>query len=83
MAEYERELAFIGSSDHALRERTAVEPAEPLALTPESEALLLVPFVYWPVTEDAKRPEGLSKARSGRPVTQASLTRALGGTRVK
>ncbi|MBW2523417.1 MAG: hypothetical protein JRI23_04555 [Deltaproteobacteria bacterium] len=33
-------------------------------------------------TEDAKRPEGLDKPRSGRPVSQTTLNKALSGKRI-
>jgi Domain of unknown function (DUF4159)/Aerotolerance regulator N-terminal len=31
--------------------RTAVEPADPVAIDPETDELALYPFVYWPVSE--------------------------------
>ena len=35
----------------ALFDRTAIEPAEPVAVDPEEDDLALYPFLYWPVTE--------------------------------
>ncbi len=36
--------------------RTAVEPAEPVGVNLETDALALYPFLYWPVTEDQPTP---------------------------
>lgn len=36
--------------------RTAVEPAEPVGIDLETDALALYPFLYWPVTEDQPSP---------------------------
>lgn len=35
-----------------LRQRTSVEPAEPIGLDPERDELRLFPFIYWPITPD-------------------------------
>ena len=34
-----------------LRQRTAVEPALPVAVDPEKDSLILYPLLYWPVTD--------------------------------
>lgn len=42
-------LAGLGN---VLRQRTSVEPAEPIGIDPESDELRLFPFIYWPVTAE-------------------------------
>ena len=34
-----------------LRQRTAVEPALPVAVDPEQDGLILYPLIYWPITD--------------------------------
>ncbi|MGE0151281.1 MAG: DUF4159 domain-containing protein [Reyranellaceae bacterium] len=43
---------------NVLKQRTSVEPAEPVGVNPDSDELRLFPFIYWPVT--AEQP-GLSR----------------------
>lgn len=42
---------LVGLSN-VLKQRTSVEPAEPVGLNPESDELRLFPFIYWPVTAE-------------------------------
>jgi hypothetical protein len=53
-------LAGLG---RALYERTAIEPAEPVAVDLETDPLALYPFLYWPITEATAMP---SEAAYGR-----------------
>jgi hypothetical protein len=53
-------LAGLG---RALYERTAIEPAEPVAVDLESDSLGLYPFLYWPVTEATAMPSEDAYAR--------------------
>ncbi len=44
--------AGLSGLTNALKERTAVEPGEPMALDVESDELAFFPFIYWPVTNN-------------------------------
>lgn len=37
---------------NVLKQRTSVEPAEPVGVNPDSDELRLFPFIYWPVTTE-------------------------------
>ena len=39
-----------------LIKRTSIEPAEPLGVDPEYDELSVFPFLYWPISEQARRP---------------------------
>ncbi len=43
--------------------RTAFEPSPPMAVDPERDELVFFPFLYWPVTADAKIPGSAALAR--------------------
>ena len=43
--------------------RTAIEPADPVAVDLERDELSLYPFLYWPVTEDRALPSDAAYAR--------------------
>ena len=47
----------------ALTERTAIEPAEPVAVDLETDELALYPFLYWPITETQRQPSDAACAR--------------------
>ncbi|MEM9222924.1 MAG: DUF4159 domain-containing protein [Pseudomonadota bacterium] len=47
----------------ALTRRTAVEPAEPMAVNLETDDLAFFPLLYWPVTESAERPSDAAIAK--------------------
>ena len=47
----------------ALTERTAIEPAEPVAVDLEKDDLALYPFLYWPITETQAQPSDAAYAR--------------------
>jgi hypothetical protein len=47
----------------ALFDRTAVEPAEPVAVDLETDELSLYPFLYWPVTESQQPPSDAAYGR--------------------
>ncbi|WP_420391704.1 DUF4159 domain-containing protein [Acuticoccus sp.] len=47
----------------ALTARTAVEPAEPMAVNLEADELAFFPLIYWPVMADAERPSDTAIAR--------------------
>jgi Domain of unknown function (DUF4159) len=47
----------------ALFDRTAIEPAEPVAVDIETDDISLYPFLYWPVTESARTPSDAAVAR--------------------
>jgi len=47
----------------ALTRRTAVEPAEPMAVNLEQDELAFFPLLYWPVTGDAERPSNEAIAK--------------------
>lgn len=47
----------------ALFERTAIEPADPVAVDLERDDLSLYPFLYWPVTEDQRPPSAAAYGR--------------------
>ncbi|UOM35540.1 DUF4159 domain-containing protein [Acuticoccus sp. I52.16.1] len=47
----------------ALTSRTAVEPAEPMAVNIESDELAFFPLIYWPITPEADRPSDAAIAR--------------------
>ncbi len=37
---------------NVLKQRTSVEPAEPVGINPDTDELRLFPFIYWPVTTE-------------------------------
>ncbi len=47
----------------ALTERTAIEPAEPVAVDLETDELALYPFLYWPITEGQAQPSDAAYAK--------------------
>lgn len=47
----------------ALFDRTAIEPADPVAVDLERDDLSLYPFLYWPVTEDQRQPSAAAYGR--------------------
>jgi hypothetical protein len=47
----------------ALYDRTAIEPADPVAVDIEQDELSLYPFLYWPVTESQPAPSEAAVAR--------------------
>ena len=47
----------------ALFERTAIEPADPVAVDIETDDISLYPFLYWPVTETSPPPSDAAAAR--------------------
>jgi hypothetical protein len=49
-----------------LAQRTAVEPAEPMAVNLETDELAFFPLLYWPVTPDMPRPSAEAYARLNR-----------------
>ncbi len=46
-----------------LIDRTAIEPAEPVAIDVESDELSLYPFIYWPISEGQAAPSEAAYAR--------------------
>ena len=49
-----------------LTRRTAIEPANPMAVDPERNELIFFPMIYWPITDDA---QPLSEEASARVST--------------
>ena len=49
--------------NRALFERTAIEPADPVAVDLETDALALYPFLYWPVSDGQMPPSDAAYAR--------------------
>jgi hypothetical protein len=47
----------------ALFDRTAIEPADPVAVDIETDEIALFPFLYWPVTEGQATPSDAAVAR--------------------
>jgi hypothetical protein len=47
----------------ALFDRTAIEPAEPVAVDIERDEIALYPFLYWPVVETSQPPSEAAVAR--------------------
>jgi len=47
----------------ALFDRTAIEPADPVAVDIEADELSLFPFLYWPVTEGQPQPSEAAVTR--------------------
>ena len=47
----------------ALFDRTAIEPADPVAVDLERDDLSLYPLLYWPVTEDQRQPSAAAYGR--------------------
>jgi hypothetical protein len=47
----------------ALFDRTAIEPADPVAVDIETDEIALYPFLYWPVTEGQAPPSDAAVAR--------------------
>ncbi|MXU64972.1 DUF4159 domain-containing protein [Oceanomicrobium pacificus] len=43
--------------------RTAVEPAAPVAVDPETDDLALYPFLYWPISEGQAQPSDAAAAK--------------------
>ncbi|RAI04300.1 RNA-binding protein [Acuticoccus sediminis] len=56
------EAGLVGLSQ-ALTARTAVEPAEPMAVNIETDELAFFPLIYWPVTPGSARPSDAAIAR--------------------
>ena len=56
---------LIGLANELTR-RTAIEPANPMAVDPEKHELIFFPMVYWPITDDA---QPLSEAAAARVST--------------
>ena len=54
-----------GSSglSRALFDRTAIEPADPVAVDIETDELSLYPFLYWPITESQAAPSDAAVAK--------------------
>ena len=48
---------------HTLFDRTAIEPADPVAIDIESDELSLFPFLYWPITESQAAPSDAAVAK--------------------
>lgn len=55
--------AGLAGLSHALSDRTAVEPADPVAVDIETSELSLYPFLYWPVTETQRDPSDAAVAK--------------------
>ena len=55
--------AGLAGLSRALFDRTAVEPAEPVAVDIEADDLSLLPFLYWPVTESQPAPSDAAVAK--------------------
>ncbi|SLN39163.1 hypothetical protein PSA7680_01926 [Pseudoruegeria aquimaris] len=49
-----------------LRQRTAIEPAEPIAVNLETDELAFFPFLYWPVSENQPLPSDEAYAKLNR-----------------
>ncbi|MDA0220044.1 MAG: DUF4159 domain-containing protein, partial [Proteobacteria bacterium] len=56
-------LAGLRGLSAILKARTSVEPGEPVGLDPETQDLILYPFVYWPITQEQPAPSGVARAR--------------------
>jgi hypothetical protein len=48
---------------HELFDRTAIEPADPVAVDLETDELSLLPILYWPVTESQPQPSDAAYAK--------------------
>lgn len=55
--------AGLGGLSRALFDRTAIEPADPVAVDIERDDISLYPILYWPVTETARPPSDAAAAR--------------------
>lgn len=44
--------AGLAGLSNVLKQRTSVEPAEPIGVDPDRDELRLFPFIYWPVTAE-------------------------------
>ncbi|MEL7488079.1 MAG: DUF4159 domain-containing protein, partial [Pseudomonadota bacterium] len=55
----ERGLAALSAQ---LTRRTAIEPASPVAVNPETDDLSVYPFLYWPITAGAAAPSDAALA---------------------
>ena len=55
--------AGLAGLSRALFDRTAIEPADPVAVDIETHDLSLYPFLYWPVTESQQPPSDAAVAR--------------------
>jgi hypothetical protein len=74
----------------ALFDRTAIEPADPVAVDIETDEIALYPFLYWPVTETQASPSPEAVARINDflryggmilfDTQDADLGQAVGGT---
>ncbi len=47
----EASAAGLRGLSQGLYDRTAIEPAEPVGVDPESDEIAMYPFLYWPMTE--------------------------------
>jgi len=56
-------LAGLRGLSAILNARTSVEPGEPVGVDPETDDLILYPFVYWPITQTQAAPSGVARAR--------------------
>ena len=56
-----------------LAQRTAVEPAAPMAVNLETDELAFFPLLYWPVTPDMPRPSAAAYARLNRYLRTGGL----------
>ncbi|MFO1143537.1 MAG: DUF4159 domain-containing protein [Amaricoccus sp.] len=55
--------AGLAGLSQALFDRTAIEPADPVAVDIERDDISLYPFLYWPVTETQPTPSDAAVAR--------------------
>jgi Domain of unknown function (DUF4159)/Aerotolerance regulator N-terminal len=55
--------AGLNGLSRALFDRTAIEPADPVAVDIETHDLSLYPFLYWPITESQAPPSAEAVAR--------------------
>ena len=55
--------AGLDGLSRALFDRTAIEPADPVAVDIETHDLSLYPFLYWPITESQAPPSDAAVAR--------------------
>ena len=55
--------AGLDGLSRALFDRTAIEPADPVAVDIETDDISLYPFLYWPITESQAPPSDAAVAR--------------------
>jgi hypothetical protein len=56
-----------------LYQRTAVEPAEPIAVNLETDELSFFPFLYWPITPDQPQPSSEAYAKLNRYLSTGGM----------